>query len=196
MKTNRKNSLLVGIATLAFLVGAVGCATTSPPAEGRAAGLSDAQIAAIVATANQIDVDNGALAMEISSSTEVQEFARLMMADHASVNEAALALLKRLGVIPEETDASRGLASSAAETRATMRSLSGTAFDKAYVDNEVAYHAAVIELLDTTLIPSARNAELKSMLVNVRPAFLAHLEHARSIQAALGGAMPSSHPGH
>jgi len=196
MSIASRNHSLVGLASMALLVGAVGCATSSQHAESEAKAsprLSDAQIAAIVTTANGIDVDNGALAVERSSNDQVKQFAKRMMEDHTSVNKAAVALVTRLGVAPEETDTSRGLAASANKTRGTMRGLTGAEFDKAYVDNEVAYHAAVIEVLDTVLIPSAQNAELKSMLVSVRPAFVAHLEHARSIQASLGGEAPSGH---
>jgi len=195
MKTQTHRYLLA-LASLA-LVAAMGCATTSSqPAASEAsssAGLTDAQIAAIVTIANQIDVDNGTLAMERSANDQVKQFAKRMMEDHAAVNQAAVDLVTRLGVKPEPTDTSRGLAANADKTRKSMRSLSGSEFDKAYVDNEVAYHAAVIEVLDSTLIPSAQNAELKSMLVNVRPAFIAHLEHARSIQAALESGQPSGH---
>lgn len=195
MTTIQKHTGLGGLVSFALLVGAAGCATSSQPSSGAApaTGLSDAQIAAIVTTANQIDVDNGVLALKRSTSDEVKKFATRMMEDHSSVNEAAVELVTRLGVAPEETDTSRSLRGSADETRKKMSSLSGAEFDKAYVDNEVAYHAAVLEVLDTVLIPSAKNAELKAMLVNVRPAFVAHLEHARSIQASLGGKAPGGH---
>lgn len=195
MKTHTTHPHLIALASLA-LIAAMGCATSSQLAgseAGSSAGLNDAQIAAIVTTANQIDVDNGTLAMERSANDQVKQFAKRMMEDHTAVNQAAVDLVTRLGVKPEHTDASRGLAANADKTRKSMRALTGSEFDKAYVDNEVAYHAAVLEVLDSTLIPSAQNAELKSMLVNVRPAFVAHLEHARSIQAALEGGQPSGH---
>ncbi|HWV39821.1 MAG TPA: DUF4142 domain-containing protein [Vulgatibacter sp.] len=187
---------IAGLASVSLLVAAAGCASTPESAGADASsssGLDDAQIAAIVTTANQIDVDNGSLAMERSSNPQVKQFAQRMMDDHTAVNQAAVDLVTRLGVTPEETETSRSLAASAQKTRSSMRSLSGAEFDKAYVDNEVAYHAAVIEVLDSTLIPSAQNEELKAMLVNVRPAFIAHLEHARSIQAALEGGEASEH---
>lgn len=190
---------LVGLSALAFIVGCASTPQSAEPAqaaEKASAGLTDAQIAAIVVTANQIDVDNGTLAEQKSTNPEVQKFAQRMREDHTSVNQAASELVTRLGVTPEETDTSRGLAQSANQTRDQMRSLDGAAFDKAYVDNEVAYHAAVIDVLDNTLIPSAQNAELKSMLVNVRPAFLAHLEHAKSIQSALASGGATGHAGH
>jgi putative membrane protein len=56
------------------------------------------------------------------------------------------------------------------------------------VAQEVAYHTAVLDAVDTVLIPNAANAELKALLVKVRPAFVAHLEHAKQLQASLGGA--------
>jgi putative membrane protein len=71
------------------------------------------------------------------------------------------------------------------ENLAHLGTLSGRALDKAYVDHEVAYHQQVLAALDGTLIPNARNAELKALLVKVRPAFVAHLEHAKMIQSSL-----------
>jgi putative membrane protein len=158
--------------------------TTTPPAPAKAT-LSDPQIAAIVVAANQVDIDNGELAKRKSKNGEVKAFAERMVIDHSGVNKAAVELVTKLGVTPVETDASRGLTSSGEETRRKLDALDADAFDRSYVDNEVAYHKAVIEVLDAQLIPSATNAELKNMLVGVRPAFVAHLEHAQHIQASL-----------
>jgi putative membrane protein len=156
----------------------------SPPAVAKAT-LTDAQIAAVVVAANQVDIDNGVLAERKSKNEEVKKFAKRMVTDHTGVNKAAVELVTKLGVTPAETDASRGLTAGGDATRSKLDALDGDTFDRAYVDNEVAYHKAVIEVLDTQLIPSATNAELKNMLVGVRPAFVAHLEHAQHIQASL-----------
>ena len=158
---------------------------TPEPAKPAAATLTDAQIAAIVVAANQVDVDAGKLAVEKSGNAEVKKFAQQMVTDHTAVNQAAVELVTKLKVTPEESDASRGLASSGAETRTKLAALEGDAFDRAYVDNEVAYHEAVIGVLDSQLIPSATNEELKKTLVGVRPAFVAHLEHAQHLQKSL-----------
>jgi putative membrane protein len=168
---------------------------SSPAAAGEAA-LSDPQIAAIVLVANQVDIDAGKLAAKKSTQAEVKKLAERMVTDHSGVNEAARALAGRLGVKPEETDASRGLRAGGEATRGKLEKLGGAAFDKAYVDNEVAYHEAVIGVLDEQLIPSAKNAELKKMLVDVRPAFVAHLEHARQVQSALAGGKGAHPTGH
>jgi putative membrane protein len=147
---------------------------------------TDAQIAAIVVTANQVDVDAGKLATTKASSAKVKEFAQLMITDHTGVNEAAAALVTKLKVTPDPSATSQSLKKGGDDNLAALRKLSGAAFDKAYVEHEVVYHQAVLDAVDKTLIPSAQNAELKALLVKVRPAFVAHLDHAKHLQSSLG----------
>jgi putative membrane protein len=146
---------------------------------------NDAQIAGIVVAANTVDIDAGKLAEKMSSNKDVRAFARMMINDHTGVNQKATALVKKLKVTPEDSDTAKSLKSGGDANLAKLKGMKGKEFDKAYVDNEVTYHQAVIDALDKTLIPNAKNAELKQTLVNVRPAFVAHLEHAKHIQAAL-----------
>ena len=146
---------------------------------------NDAQIAAIVVTANQVDIDAGKLAEANASSKEVKAFAQRMIADHSGVNKAASELVTKLKVKPEANATSDALKKGGDDVLARLRKLKGSAFDAAYVDNEVTYHQRVLDALDKTLIPSAKNGELKALLVKVRPAFVAHLEHARHIRASL-----------
>jgi len=183
--------------------GAAHAASADPPAPAAerpaarpAAKLSDAQIAAIVVAANQVDIDAGQLAIAKAKDAEVKDFAQRMVTDHAAVNKAAVELVTKLGVTPEPSDASRALAAGGTEARAKLDQLEGDAFDRAYVDNEVAYHEAVIEVLDAQLIPSATNPELASALTGARPAFEAHLQHARHIQAKLAGGGAGAGAGH
>ena len=149
-------------------------------------GPSDPQIAQIVVTANQVDVDAGKLAAARSTSKDVKQFARQMITDHTAVNKQAVALVTRLQVKPEPSDTSRGLQQGGDDNVAKLKTLKGAQFDKAYVEQEVAYHQAVLDAIDKVLLPSARNAELKALIAKVRPAIAAHLEHARHLQARLG----------
>lgn len=165
-----------------IIAGSLGVAIAGPHAQG----IDDAQIAAIVVTANQVDVDAGKLARQRATNSEVKKFAARMVSDHEGVNKQAVALAKKLKVTPKENDTSRAIKAGGDKNLATLKTLSGAAFDKAYVDHEVVYHTQVLEALDKTLIPAASNSELKALLVKVRPAFVAHLEHAKHIQAALG----------
>lgn len=111
----------------------------------------------------------------------MQAFANDMVRDHKAVNDKALALVKKLNVTPEDNDTSKALAKQAAEKRAELAKLSGPAFDKAYVDNEVAFHKTVNDALRTTLIPSSSNAELKSLLETGLKVFEGHLKHAEML---------------
>jgi putative membrane protein len=149
-------------------------------------GPTDPQIAAIVVTANQVDIDAGKLAVSRTKSKDVSKFAQQMVTDHGGVNKQATALVTKLKVKPEPNDTSRSLQKGGDENLAKLKKLNGAEFDKAYVEHEVAYHQAVLDAIDKTLVPSASNAELKDLLVKVRPAFVAHLDHARHLQSALG----------
>jgi putative membrane protein len=157
------------------------------PAAGLSAqGINDAQIASIVVTANQVDIDAGNLAKTASTNGEVKKFAELMVTDHTGVNKSATELVTKLKVTPEDNPTSQSLKSGGDTNLKNLKGLKGAAFDKAYIDHEVAYHQSVLDALDKTLIPNAKNAELKALLVKVRPAFVAHLEHAKHLQASLG----------
>jgi putative membrane protein len=149
-------------------------------------GPSDPQIAHIVVTANQVDIDAGKLAEKQGASKDVREFGKQMVKDHTAVNGSATALVKKLNVTPEANDTSASLKKGGDANIAKLQKLKGKAFDKAYVDNEVSYHQAVIDAVDKTLIPSAKNAELKALLEKVRPALVQHRDHAKHMQSQLG----------
>lgn len=172
--------------TLATCMAASLISLSAGAAWAESAGPTDPQIAAVVVTANQVDIDAGKLAKSRSKTKAVQEFAERMITDHTGVNKSATELVTKLHVTPEPNATSESLQKGGDENLAALKKLHGHAFDKAYVDHEVAYHEAVLQALDKTLIPSAQNAELKALLVKVRPAFVAHLEHAKKVQAELG----------
>jgi putative membrane protein len=147
--------------------------------------LSDAEIASIAVAANKIDINYGKLAKEKSNNKEVVEFANTMIRDHSGVIDQAVALVTKLGVTPKDNAMSRQLNSGAEAMLKTLKSKNGKAFDKAYVDNEVAYHKAVINAVRTVLIPGSSNEELKGLLTAILPALDSHLEHAELLQKKL-----------
>lgn len=159
-------------------------ALSLPGAIVAAQGVSDAQIASIVVTANQVDIDAGKLAASRATSSQVKAFAQLMVTDHTAVNKSATELVTKLKVTPQDNPTSQSLKTEGDKNLAHLKTLSGAAFDKAYVDHEVVYHQQVIDALDKTLIPDATNSELKALLVKVRPAFVAHLDHAKRLQTS------------
>jgi putative membrane protein len=149
---------------------------------------TDTQIAHIAYTAGQLDIEAAKQALDKSKNKEVRAFADNMVRDHAAVNKQALDLVKKLKVTPEDNDTSRALTKGAAAKHDELAKLSGAAFDKAYVANEVAYHKTVNGALETLLIPSASNAELKSLLQTGLKIFQGHQQHAEHIATELTSA--------
>jgi len=154
--------------------------------EVRSQAPNDAQIASIVVIANQVDIDAGKLAEARSDNADVKAFAQRMITDHSAVIKAGSELLAKLNVIPQDNATSQSLKADGDKNLAHLKTLKGAAFDKAYMNREVAYHTQVIGALDKTLIPSTTNPEFKALLVKARPTFVAHLAEAKRIQSSLG----------
>jgi putative membrane protein len=169
------------IASMIFALASTGAMAQSatPP--------NDAQIAGIVVAANSVDINAGQLAKSKTHKTVVKKFAEQMIKDHTSVNKSASALVNKLKVTPEDSPTSTSLKQDGAATLKKLKGMSGPAFDKAYIDNEVAYHQSVLDAVDKTLLPNASNQELKDLIAKVRPAFVAHLEHAKQMQSKMQG---------
>ncbi len=146
---------------------------------------TDPQIAHIAYTAGTIDIEAAKQAIKKSKNKEIVAFAKDMERDHEAVNKQALDLVKKLKVTPEDNDTSKALAKAAEEERAKLAKLKGADFDKAYIDNEVAYHKQVNGALETLLIPSASNAELKSLLQTGLKIFQGHEQHAEHVAGML-----------
>ena len=164
---------------------ALAATLVAPAATAAAQGVTDPQIASIVVTANQVDIDAGKIAVAQAASPEVKKFGQQMVDQHTGVNKQAVALVTKLKVTPQDNPTSQSLKAGGETNTRNLKTLKGAAFDRAYVDHEVAYHQAVLDAIDTTLIPNAKNAELKELLTKTRPAIAAHLEHAKSLRASL-----------
>jgi putative membrane protein len=167
---------------------AVVCAMAFSPiaqAQSTDAGPTDPQIVGIVETANSIDIDYAKLALSKSQNKEVRGFAEQMVTDHSTLQKSVRDLAAKLNVKPADSGTSQSLKSQSEETTAKLKALAGEAFDKAYIDNEIAFHKEVINATNSVLILNANNAELKSALQGAVPLFQGHLEHAQSIAASL-----------
>jgi len=167
------------------LAGMVAAAALAISTVAIAAGPTDPQIAHIAYTAGNIDVAAAKQALAKSHNKAVREFASEMVRDHEAVNAKALALVKALKVTPEDNPTSQALSKAAKDEMKKLASLKGSAFDKAYVNNEVAYHGTVNDALKSTLIPSAHNAQLKSLLETGLTLFQEHQKHAEHLASTL-----------
>ena len=168
--------LSAAIAALSLLAGPVLAQGAKP---------TDPQIAHIAYTAGVIDIAAAKQAIEKADNKDVKSFAQDMVRDHEAVNKQALDLVNKLKVTPEDNDTSKTLSKQAADKLAELAKLKGADYDKAYVANEVAYHKAVNGALETQLIPSASNAELKSLLQTGLKIFQGHQQHAEHVASGL-----------
>lgn len=144
--------------------------------------LSDAEIASVAVVANQNDIDFAEIALKRSKNPKVLNFAEAMARDHQQIIDMAVALVTKLNVTPKDNPVSQKLLSDAEQTKAMLRSASTEEFDKVYVDNEVAYHKAVIDAVEGVLIPQSQNKELNQLLQQALPLLQAHLDHAKMLQ--------------
>jgi putative membrane protein len=154
---------------------------TGMAAPAAPAALTDANIVYILDNANMLDSAAGGVAATKGTNSEVREFGKRMMRDHHALRKQGQDLAKKLNVTPEApaNDDSK------ASYDKTMSMLNGAAkgkdFDKAYIDNEVTYHQAVLQTA-TNAMAAAQNAELKNLIQKAAPAIQAHLTLAESIQ--------------
>lgn len=148
--------------------------------------LNDAEIAHVVVTANQVDIENGKLAKKKASNKDVLAFARRMINEHTDVNKQVNDLTAKLNMTPEDNTLSKSLKADGKTDLDKLKNLSSTKFDKAYIDAEIKLQQKVIDVADTKLVPNVKNEELKALLVKVRTALAAHLERAQTIKDSVG----------
>lgn len=171
------------LATMAMSSTAV---RTSASVEPQPSALDDPTIVAIFDAANTADIETGMLAAERGSSKEVRDFGNMLARDHKQVRQQGRDLAKKLGVTPTPPKDDQGAKDhAAAMTR--LRALSGPAFDQAFLQHEAAFHKAVIDAVTSTLLPAIQNAELKKLVVQVAPAFEAHMLAAQHLEKKLAG---------
>jgi putative membrane protein len=174
------NSSLAALVMIWLIGTASAMAQESPPPT------NDAQIVAIVGAANDGEIKEGRVAKSKASNRDVKAFADKMLIDHTRLDKSSMALASKMQVRPESSPGSEKLKASAMQDEQKLSSLSGSDFDKAYVEAQIKDHQTVLDTLDRQLIPNAKSAELKAELLRARPVIADHLQHAQQLQAAMG----------
>jgi putative membrane protein len=150
-------------------------------ASAAGASLDDATIVAIFDAANTADIETGALGAERAQNKEVRDYGTMLAQVHVQVRKAGRDLAKKLNVTPTPPKNDQGARDHQAAME-KLRGLSGAEFDRAFLQHEQAFHAAVLSALKTTLIPAIQNKELKDFVVSLGPAFEAHRLAAENLQ--------------
>jgi len=167
------------------LAAVLAAAAVAVPAVAESDKMNDLEIAHTAYTAGGLDIRYAHMALAISENAAVREFAEVMIRDHVAVNKAAVALVQKLNVTPQDNGLSQALVKGAAEARAKFGRLTGKAFDCAYAQNELGYHQVVNQTVEGKFIPEATVPELKALLGDALVTFKAHEKHAEKMVASL-----------
>lgn len=159
-------------------------ATATAAMTPAAPALTDANIVALLDGANVADSSAGSVAAAKGTSAEIKSFGRDMMRDHHALRAAGQALAKKLNVTPEIPAGDKGAAAAAAWRDSLNAMPRGADWDKAYINQEVTYHEAVLATAQAGLA-AAQNAELKALIEKAAPNVQAHLEHAKQLQSKM-----------
>jgi putative membrane protein len=177
---------VVAITALTTMALSAGAVRTSAHGSGSAPALDDPTIVAIFDAANTADIETATLAAERGSSKEVRDFGAMLARDHKQVRQQGRDLAAKLRVTPTPPKDDQGAKDhAAAMTR--LRGLQGPAFDRAFLQHEAAFHKAVIDAVTATLLPAIQNPDLKTLVVQVAPAFEAHMIAAQNLEKKLAG---------
>lgn len=150
------------------------------PAPAKSAALDDPTIVAIFDAANTWDIETGALAAKKGTTQDVRDFGKMLERDHKMVRQQGRDLAKKLSVTPTPPK-DFAMAKDHEAALARLQSTSGKAFDRAFLEHEVAFHKAVIEAVTSTLLPALHNQEVKDLVTKVAPAFQAHMVGAQNL---------------
>lgn len=173
-------ALVLGAVSLAPTVAHARTTTPATPAATPKAALDDPTIVAIFDAANSWDIEASEIAQKKATTKDIRQLATMFVHDHTAVRQQGRELAKKLNVTPTPPK-DFPLAATHAEAMKKLNATSGKAFDRAYLENEVAFHKAVIDAIKGTLLPATQNAEVKDLEVKVAPAFEAHMMFAQRL---------------
>ena len=66
-----------------------------------------------------------------------------------------------------------------------LKGLKGTEFDVAFIAKEIEHHQKMIDAVDNKFLASAKNAELRQFLTELKPSLQSHLDQARALEKKL-----------
>lgn len=148
------------------------------------AALTDANIVYILDQANAADSARGTLAVMKGMSAAVKGFGKEMAGEHHALRQQGQALATKLGVTPMAPANDMSVADAQTEMDKLNAEAKGKGWDKAYMDYEVTYHKAVLDIA-TKALGAAQNQELKDLITKAAPILQKHLDHAMAIQSKM-----------
>lgn len=147
---------------------------TTAAAGAQNAASDGAGFAVKAAQGNMAEIATARLAQQKTQNSVVSAFASKMIADHTKAQTALVKIMRAKGITPPaDVDAKHK------EDMAKLRSLSGSAFDNAYIGGEVPDHQEMLSMLRSEQNDSA-NADLAGYAKQSIPVVQQHLDLAKS----------------
>ena len=147
--------------------------------------MTDPQITQLMKTANEAEIDMAKVAKSKTDNKQVKDFAKMMIDDHEKNEKDDKKVAKEIKVKPEETDTSKSMKKDSEQKISDLKKLKGKDFDKAYIDEQVTMHQALLDDLNQKLIPAAQSPDLKNYLETTKTHVEEHLSKAKEIQTSL-----------
>jgi putative membrane protein len=159
--------------------GAAGSASAQP-----AMTLSDGQILEVVNTVDDFEVDAASKAMKKKIGKEAREYAKMLKEQHSADQAAVKKLSKTADIKLMDSKTSDDLKAKGKEDLKNMSAQNGSEFEKAYIDAMVNGHQEVLNMIDSQLLPNAKNTSVSSHLSDLRTHVSAHLEQGKRLQGS------------
>jgi putative membrane protein len=148
--------------------------------------LSDIAVAGVLTEDNNAEIMVGKVAMTSGKDMRVRTFAQQTVMDHSMASQRVMALIPKLGPGDGDSSVRQMLSTQATVTITDLITRTGAAFDTTYLNSRVAMNGLMLNALDSILIPSAQNAELKAELTTTRTMLMMHQSAAQTLSASLG----------
>lgn len=146
--------------------------------------LSDAQVAEILVTINEAEIEAAKMAKSHAKSNEVQDYAKMMKNEHEVNKAETKKLAKKQDFGMKDSDLEDLIEDEAEASNKNLKKNKNN-FDKVYIDQQIKMHEKALTTIKETLLPNTKNPALKEHLMNTQKAVTAHLEHARAVQIKL-----------
>jgi putative membrane protein len=162
----------------------IACLTTfslasSPVRADNAVSSGDKAFVMKAAQGGMTEVQLGQLAADKSTSQDVKDFGSKMVTDHGNANDELKSIASSKGIpLPDKLDAKHQAMVD------KMTSLSGAAFDKAYVDAMVGAHKKDNALF-TQEASSGQDADIKAFAAKTDETVKMHLSMIQDIQSKM-----------
>lgn len=175
----------VVLSGLFFVAAQANSSQSNPAVATQAEQLGDDQILKIMMAVDNGEIEASKEALKKQTSDEVKSYAKYLVDDHQKNLDKLKKLANQQGLQPKDSSLSQALDNGAKQTLSNLTQLQGKAFDKAYIDAMVKDHQKGMQVIESKLLPQAKNGEFKAAVEDFRKMVSEHLEKGLKIQKKL-----------